>query len=112
MLFSGSVADNIAKGRPSLGEFHLLTLEEVAAQAKALKSSGGSLKTGGSSKKSSSNRYRSVAGGVADIESGAGGEEEHVADEDVINACIASNAHEFIKSFPQVLLCYWFLTAY
>lgn len=99
MLFSGSVADNIAKGRPSHGEFHLLTLEEVAAQAKALKHSGGSLKFTGS------NKYRSVVG---DIESGVTVVDEdekhrlHMADEDVVSACIASNAHDFIQSFPQV----------
>ncbi len=47
-------------------------------------------------------KYRPVTC-VGDIETGVAASEhkEDEVDEDIIRACIASNAHEFIKTFPQ-----------
>ena len=77
-LFSGSVASNIAKGLPSQGNKPLLSLEE------AMQISDGTTDEEGGDTKAALN-----------IEPSA--EEMKL----VIEACKASNAHDFISSFPE-----------
>ena len=82
-LFTGSVADNVSRGRATYGDARVLAL------ADAVKLDQSDFDTQKAAK---------VARTPADdLESGA----EAVADEDVIAACVDSNAHEFIVGFPS-----------
>jgi ABC-type multidrug transport system fused ATPase/permease subunit len=93
VLFQGSVASNIAKGRAEFGDLPVLTLEqamaEVDAEAVKTKTSAAS-KAGGSG-------YENVSQEAGDIEMGQTSE----VPEDVIEAAKASNAHDFIMQFSN-----------
>jgi ATP-binding cassette subfamily B (MDR/TAP) protein 1 len=95
VLFTGSVAENIAKGRVDSLEQPVISLQE------AMQNSDDS-QTGLLScfMRSSSAGKTATHAPVAekDVEMGVAA---HSADEDIVDACIASNAHDFIKSFPQ-----------
>lgn len=100
VLFQGSVADNIAKGRAEFGDTALLSLEEAMLESdRASKSASASTARTRTSK--GSKDYSSVP--VKTIEMAEAGVNVDAAavDQDIINACIASNAHDFITTFPQ-----------
>jgi ABC-type multidrug transport system fused ATPase/permease subunit len=95
VLFSGSVCENIMKGRASSDKFSLTTLEEADTEKK---------KTTMTASTTNTTAYQSVPG---DVEMGVvytSSCRQEGVDADVVNSCIASNAHEFISSFPQVLI--------
>eukprot|EP01034_Spumella_vulgaris_P039260 gene39260-48499_t len=95
VLFTGSVADNIAKGRVDTQDDPVISLQEAMQERDkslvALLPNFG-CGTAGAVKPTHSHVPAN------DLEAGV---IEHSADQDIIDACIASNAHDFIKSFPQ-----------
>ena len=87
VLFKGSIADNIARGRPAYGETAVLSVEEVmAAHAKK------------GDRPQTSNKGEIIPSD--DVEMGKVPAETAAVPEDVIDAAKASAAHDFIAGFP------------
>lgn len=84
VLFSGSVASNISKGRASFGDSELLSLDEAIAR------SDEDVKTGVDSSK------RAIEANAM-----AGLNSDRIPDADIVEAATASNAHEFISEFTE-----------
>ena len=107
MLFTGSVAENVAKGRIGSLDQPVLPLAdamkvsdaETASQCSGLMSMCGcaSASTGTRHRVASAD-HQAVAGVEGDIEMAV---QPTTVDDDIKEACIASNAHDFITSFPQ-----------
>jgi len=101
VLFAGSVAENVGRGRASMEERPLLTLQEAMRQADQ-EEGAGLLQCKAccwtrDEKQAAS--YQAVQG---DVEMGKIGlVQSEGADEDIVQACTASNAHAFIAAFPQ-----------
>jgi ATP-binding cassette subfamily B (MDR/TAP) protein 1 len=92
VLFQGSVASNIAKGRAEFGDIPVLSLEQAMAEvdAEAAKSKAAAASKSGPG-------YENVNQQAGDIEMGQTSE----VPEDVLEAAKASNAHEFIMQFAN-----------
>jgi ABC-type multidrug transport system fused ATPase/permease subunit len=84
-LFQGSVASNIAKGRAEFGDIPVLTLQQAMQEADAQQSQ---------TKAKSTADYQSVEAG--DVEMGT-----TEVPQDVVQAAMESNAHEFITQFTR-----------
>jgi ATP-binding cassette subfamily B (MDR/TAP) protein 1 len=122
VLFKGSVAENVSRGRPEVINEPLLTLEEAVAQTEIERGGHGTLKAMVPClplKKKEDNALANTDPHVlpseevdtdgpdaqhnnGDMEMTASHTKslEHVP-EDVIEACRLANAHDFITSFPQ-----------
>lgn len=83
VLFKGSIASNVAKGRPNFGDTVLLSLDEVIGTSED-KLDCCSIIPGAAPAKDK------------DVEAASG-----PVDEDIIQACRDSNAHDFIMGFSK-----------
>jgi ABC-type multidrug transport system fused ATPase/permease subunit len=123
VLFKGSVAENVARGRPEVINEPLLTLDEAVAQTEAERGGNGTLKAmipclplkKAEEKDAASNLEHQVLPSSEaeaevhesqhnnkDIEMvSARSKSWDNVPEDVIEACRAANAHDFITSFPH-----------
>jgi ATP-binding cassette subfamily B (MDR/TAP) protein 1 len=100
VLFTGSVGENIAKGR--IGSLD----QPVTALADAMKASdaGESSHCGSWCRAGQTGGHQPVASDDRSSDAEAKGDLEmsqSSAKEDIVEAAIASNAHDFIKTFPQ-----------
>ena len=91
MLFRGSIAENIAKGRAEFGDRQVMTMEEVLHNYSVNKNKPTSTTTPAGDK----------AVAVADEESGGLYDANGAVDADIIDAAKASNAHDFISTFSE-----------
>ena len=82
MLFQGSVAANIARGRAEFGEISLLTLDDA-------------MKADDSSSPKTPESHEPLP--LSDIEMASGG----AVDDDILRAATDSNAHDFISGFAK-----------
>jgi ATP-binding cassette subfamily B (MDR/TAP) protein 1 len=96
VLFTGSVAENIAKGRVDTLEQPVLSLQEAMQNSDNAQTGLLSCFMRRSSGAGKPVTHAAVA--ERDVEMGVNAQS---IDQDIIDACIASNAHDFIKSFPQ-----------
>lgn len=125
VLFQGTVAENVARGRSEAIREPLLTLDEAVAQAEAEQGGNASLKAlipciplrKGPAKdpQTTSASHAALPASeedAGDIELGSSLQKQNTAqrkgisaasgvDEDIIDACVASNSHDFISSFPN-----------
>jgi ATP-binding cassette subfamily B (MDR/TAP) protein 1 len=105
VLFQGSVADNIAKGRGGAEENAVLSVEDSMRQADAEHKASKTGCCGAPAKPAPAVKTHNP---VADLEVGISGSELRRGemgrldvDEDVMQAAIQSNAHDFITEFTQ-----------
>ena len=84
VLFHGSIADNIARGRSEYGETAVLSIEKVMAAHDVQKSVAG----------------KQMIPSSDDIEMGSRVVDTAAVSEDIIEAAKASAAHNFIMGFP------------
>eukprot|EP01035_Chromulina_nebulosa_P018834 gene18834-24615_t len=98
VLFSGSIAENVAKGRATDIESRLLTLEEAMAASDLTSGLFGKSKTS-ETKKGYSLANVNDNDKAGDIE--MGNTLTDGVSSDIIDACKQSNAHDFIMTFPN-----------
>ena len=87
VLFSGSVTDNIAKGRPQPAAEYVLE-DPLLANTK-------------NTDTDTDTETKPVAATDIDIEAVGGGNGSTSTDSDIIDAAKVSNAHDFIMGFPE-----------
>ena len=107
VLFQGSVQDNIAKGREGSLDQPVMSLQEAMLISDAKQESvcahvtssicGGS---GGTHAALPVSDSSAVSTGDIELGNHHDGPRKHV-DEDIVETCKASNAHDFIQTFPK-----------
>ena len=107
VLFQGSVQDNIAKGREGSLDQPVMSLQEAMLISDAKQESvcahvtssicGGS---GGTHAALPVSDSSAVSTGDIELGNHHDGAHKHV-DEDIVETCKASNAHDFIQTFPK-----------
>jgi len=107
-LFGGSVAENIAKGRTSHIQENLLTLSEALQIAQeeynaAHPTTCFCIPVVNANANANQQLVPTIEPAEKDIELGQriSTGSQTIVDEDIQQACIAANAHEFITTFPQ-----------
>jgi ABC-type multidrug transport system fused ATPase/permease subunit len=104
VLFTGSVAENVAKGRTSAGEKPLLSMEEAMHQSDSKRNEESNCFHSGFLSRIT---YATDNMSFSDIEMGLKSipqedNSEFVVDDDIIESCKASHAHDFVSKFPQL----------
>ncbi len=84
VLFSGSVASNISKGRASFGDSELLSLDDAIARSDE------------DVRNNTDSSKRAIEANAM-----AGMNEQFVPDADIVEAATASNAHKFLSEFTE-----------
>jgi ATP-binding cassette subfamily B (MDR/TAP) protein 1 len=99
VLFQGSVSDNVSKGRATYGDTRLLSLEEVMKESDAsAASSCCSTLVPPSTKKEA---YKSVPPSDLEAPTSTASASSALPPADILDACVASNAHDFISTFSS-----------
>ena len=100
VLFAGSVQDNIAKGREGSLDQPVKSLQEAMLLSDAAQKSPFDACTSLCAGASTHVSVPVSDSAVKDVEMGNVHHQQHVS-EDIVETCKASNAHDFIQSFPQ-----------